>query len=343
MKKSQQDEQEENELFGFDNLLDKKLSYSRLSSFDIDGPKALIKRKELSGEGIDMGGLIDLLLFSPNDFETTYYVYDGVKPTATLGDLTDTILTNFTTPPTIEEVVKLAKDSGYWSNIVKEETYIGKFNTDNFWNYIKAQLESKGKHVITEEQVIHAKEVVDVLKNHAYSKDIVAFPEEGQSKYVQYGIEYRYKNVILRGILDLLIVDHVNKTVQMVDLKTGAPNAEAFSTSFVKYRYYLQEAVYQQAFEYICKDLKLKGYALLPFKFLYISRYEKIPLVYTVPEKWHNGALNGFKTTAGYKYRGLNELIEDVTWHITNDKYSLSRDSYEKNGSIILNDDFIEV
>lgn len=341
MKKNQAEE--ENELYGVDNVLDIKLSYSKLSSFIEGGAKALVRKKELTGDGINEGGLIDCLLFSPNNFKKEYYIFDGTKPTATAGELCDLVFQLFNKIPKVEEVVEVSRKHGYWSKVVNPETYINKFNTEDFWGYLKAQYESKSKTIITTEQLQRAEEVVEILKSHNYSKLIVAFPTKTQSKYAQYKIEYRYKNVIFRGILDLLVVDHKAMTVQMIDLKTGTPAAELFSQSFVKYRYYLQEAVYQQAFEQICKDLGLEGYKLLPFQFLYISRFEKIPLLYTVPEKWSKAALNGFTTKSGYLYKGMNQIIDDITWHWTNQKFDLSRETYEKEGSLILKDDFIEI
>lgn len=340
MKKNQK---EENELYGIDDVLDLKLSYSKLSSFIEGGAKALVKKKELTGDGVKEGGLIDCLLFTPDEMLNDYYIFDGIKPTATAGELCDLVFNLFTEIPTVDEVVEVSRRHGYWSKVVNPETYIKKFDTEDFWGYLKSQYSSKSKTIITTEQLQRAEEVVEILKSHAYSKAIVAFPTKTQSKYAQYKIEYRYKNVIFRGILDLLVIDHSAKTVQMIDLKTGAPVAEAFSQSFVKYRYYLQEAVYQHAFKKICEDLKLEGYTLLPFQFLYISRFEKLPLVYTVPQKWSEASVKGFTTKAGYVYKGMDQIISDITWHWTNQKFSLSRETYEKEGNLILNDDFIEV
>jgi hypothetical protein len=82
---------------------------------------------------------------------------------------------------------------------------------------------------------------------------------------------------------------------------------------------------------------------VLPFQFLYISRYEKIPLLYTVSQKWHDAALKGFYTQSGYKYRGLDEIIDDISWHWKNQKFDFSREIYEQNGSLTLNDDFITI
>jgi len=138
-------------------------------------------------------------------------------------------------------------------------------------------------------------------------------------------------------------IDHNNKIVYMEDIKTGSSRADEFTKSFIKYCYYFQEAVYTKAFDSICKQLGLVGYTLAPFKFIFIGRGEKVPHVFEISDKWHNAAINGFTTKAGYKYKGLDENLDLIYYHWKNKLYDFSQEVYENNGSLILNDDFIEV
>ena len=96
------------------------------------------------------------------------------------------------------------------------------------------------------------------------------------------------------------------------------------------------------AFEYICKDLGLKGYKLNPFEFLYLSRYEKIPTFYKVTDKWHIAARNGYKIN-GRQIKGLDELIDEIKWHWDNKIFDKSKTLYESNGQLLLKDDFITI
>ena len=112
----------------------------------------------------------------------------------------------------------------------------------------------------------------------------------------------------------------------------------------MKWRYYLQEAVYTIAIKKLVKEREdLKGYKVLPFQFLYISRFEKVPLLYTVSEKWHKAALNGFTTTSGYKYRGLNELIDSIKWHWKNKIFDTPKEIHTNSGQLTIEDDFIVI
>ncbi|MBV1929571.1 MAG: PD-(D/E)XK nuclease family protein [Gammaproteobacteria bacterium] len=330
-------ENELNTLFGLTKKSDLALSYSRLSDFDRNGPKALVKRTHVKGEGVRIGSLVDDLLLNKEKFDDIYYIYDGVKPTATLGKLCDIILENYKKPPSKKTVLKIIRKNKFWTRY-KDETLDDRFNIPEFWDYIKHSFKSRNKVLVTTPDMELSLRLVDVLLTHKYSKDI--FTNE-LTHYNQFKFTMDYKGFILRGIMDKVVIDHKNKTVRMIDLKTGQGASKKFIKSFMEWRYYLQEAVYTKAFKEVCKKLKLKGYTLLPFQFLYISRNEQVPLVFEISEKWHEGAINGFTTDSGYKYRGLHELLDEIQWHIDNKIFNVSKFTHESNGLTLLDDNFI--
>jgi hypothetical protein len=185
-----------------------------------------------------------------------------------------------------------------------------------------------------------ANELKDILNTHEYSKDILNNDLENHN---QFYFEIEYNKFKFRGVIDKLIIDHKNKTVKLIDLKTGKNKAEDFQNSFIKWRYYFQEAVYMKSFNYICDKFNLKDYTLLPFEFLYISTSEKIPFTFIVNDTWHNAALKGFTTSSGYAYDGLNKVLEDIEWHLKNKIFNMSRYVYESKGNVVINDQFIKV
>jgi cyanate lyase len=152
-----------------------------------------------------------------------------------------------------------------------------------------------------------------------------------------------YKGFILRGIIDKILIDHKAKTIRFIDLKTGQGPVDEFISSFIKWRYYLQSAIYTLAYSEVCKILGLKDYKFLPFQFLYIGRSERIPLLFTVSKLWHKASIYGFTTKAGYKYKGLNELLEEVRWHVDNKVFDVTKKVHESNGSVLLEDSFISL
>lgn len=332
------------ELLNNEEKIDLNLSYSRVSDFDRNGPKALLQKVTSENEGMKHGSVVDVLLvdniINTNLFEKEYVVYDDIKPTATLGKLCDIILENYIKVPSKETVQEIIKNNNFWSS-TKDQLKIDKeFDKDEFWEYLKIKFETKDKIIVPKDDYNKALNNVNTLLTHEYSKDL--FYNNFENIY-QFKINFKYKNFNFRGILDKLTIDHKSKRVYMEDIKTGTPKNLEFLDSFIKYRYYLQECVYTLAFEHICEQLNLKDYKLMPFKFIYISKNEQFPLIYEVSEKWHNAALNGFLLAGKYKYRGLDQLLDDIYYHWKNKEFELPREVIESNGILILKDDFIEI
>jgi len=333
-----------NELFGSSPNKEKLyLSYSRTSDFDRNGPQCLIKRTFVDNEGAKIGSITDDLLYNrlvdKTYFKKRYYQYDSKKPTATTLKLCNYITTNYAKKPNLNQILQIIKDNKFWSGTTDDEKLIAKFNTKQFWDYITAFYESKTKTIVSSSEYYLAKDLVDTIMTHKYSSYI--FDSDQQNIY-QFPIKFKLKHFVFRGILDILRIDHKNKEVTMIDLKTGKEDAENFMISFLKWRYDLQSAVYSLAFKSICKELNLKDYKLKPFEFLYISRYQKIPLLYEVSDTWHKASLYGFSTSKKY-YRGLYELIDIIKWHWDNKVFDSTKEIYESNGRISIDDSFIKL
>ena len=324
--------------------IDLTLSYSRISDFDRNGPQALIRKRDIDNDGIKHGSLVDDLLTDTltgsSLYKEKYYLYDGNKPTATLGNICDIILKNYNKIPDLNTVLKIVKNNAFWSSTKDDEKLINNFNTPEFWEYLKTMFETVNKKVITTNENIAAKEAVDILLNHEYSKHLYT---NDLRNYYQLSFEIEYKKFKIKGILDRLSIDDENKIVYMDDLKTGAGKGETFLKSFIDYRYYFQGAIYRMAFNYFCEKFKLKDYTLAPFKFIYIGKTEKIPFIFTFTDKWNDAAIKGFKTKSGYRFVGLDENLDKIYFHWKNNKYDFSEEIYLNNGCLNLNDEFIEI
>lgn len=320
-----------------DNI-DIYLSYSRVSDFDRNGPKALLAKLDNDSDALRMGSLIDNLLFDKDKFKEIYHISDFNEPTASLGILCKIILQNFVKLPSLEVVTNLVEINGLWSSIVKPELKLKKYNNNEFWGYLNDKFNSINKVVVTKNELLKAEETVNVLKTHSFSKNI--FDPKFDHIY-QHSFKIKIKQFYFRGIIDIISIDHKNKIIYFKDLKTGGGSSSEFLTSFIKYRYYLQEAVYSLAFNEICKELKLKDYTLAPFEFVYIGLKELLPISYVVTPKWHESALKGFKTSNNYSYKGLYTLIDEIYFHWKNQVYDLPMNIYINNGKIDLDDKFI--
>tara|TARA_R110000850_G_scaffold97320_4_gene203131 strand:- start:165 stop:1178 length:1014 start_codon:yes stop_codon:yes gene_type:complete len=325
-------------------ITDLRLSFSRVSEFDRNGPRSLIDRKKISGEFLDFGSLVDDMLQPDFNITDKYYVFDGEKPTAMLGLLCDQLITNMVNsnpnlPADDYKILLLTtiKNLGLWKTTKDDDKLVAKF-TPNALEYVTAMIESTGKTLVTNLLVQEAEEMVSVLKTHEFSRDFIL----GDLEY-QVEINFEIGNFKFLSFLDYIKIDHVNKTIRGIDLKTGSKPVSEFLSNFIKYRYYLQAVIYKNALFHYKKVNNLKDYKVLPFQFLYCGRYEKIPTFIEISDKWNKAARYGFDTKSGYKHKGLYELVDNIEWHWRNEIFNMSREQCENNGLVKINDEFINI
>lgn len=333
-----------NILLNDEENIDLRLSYSRVSDFDRNGPQSLIRKSIIENDGVKHGSLVDMLLVDTltgsKDIEKTYVIIDENKPTATLGILCDIILDNYIELPNKEKILEIIKLNNLWGRTKDPIKLSEYFDIPDFWNYLTHKFETKNKIVVSVEDFNKAKKAVNTLLTHNFTYSYFAEQDDIEHFY-QIEFKIKYKNFIFKGILDKLTIDHKNKSVYFEDIKTGEGKSTKFIESFIKYRYYFQGFLYQQAYNFLSKKYNFEGYGLKPFKFIYISKSEDFPIIFEMTEKWQIAAKNGFTTKNGFKYKGFDECIDNIYYHWKNKSYDFSKEIIENNGLISLNDEFI--
>lgn len=323
-----------------DNLI--KLSYSRLADYDRNGARALIDRDSQETTATKRGNLVNDLLFGNVDIEETYFIKNHEDPKNTLLKLANIIVENYLDIPSIEEVFKIIERNELWVRTKNPDKMLANFNVPEFWEYLELKLKGVDKPLITPSMLVEAEELVYILKSHSHSKHF--FKSYNGDLITEYPFKVKYgESVLLRGIVDMIVIDHVNKTFRIIDLKTGANKYSKFQQSILEWRYYLQEAVYMYAADEIKKELGVSDYKTLPFQFLYIGITEKIPVVYEVTENRHLSGIHGFTTPSGYTYKGMIQLIDEVEYLHRHKQYEYDFDTHKNNGLLMLRDVIVNV
>ena len=100
---------------------------------------------------------------------------------------------------------------------------------------------------------------------------------------------------------DLLIVNHENKTIQPIDLKTSSHAEWDFYKSFVEWNYQIQARLYWSIIrQSMDEDEYFKDFELLDYMFIVVNRRTLTPLVWNCPLTRFVGTL----------YFGKNKQIE---------------------------------
>ena len=110
-----------------------------------------------------------------------------------------------------------------------------------------------------------------------------------------------FDGITYRNMADLIIVNHKEKWVKPVDLKTSSHTEWDFYKSFVDWRYDIQARLYWSIIrQNMDKDEYFKDFKLLDYDFIVVNRRILVPLVWTCP----------FTQAVGTLKFGKNDQIE---------------------------------
>ncbi len=178
------------------------------------------------------------------------------------------------------------------------------------------EVRRSGKKIVSQADWNDAVEMYNIFRNDEYLKNLFGTKNTKDVEYIyQSKFETDWmigdKAVNVRIMPDLLIVNHKDKTVQIVDLKTSAMPAFSFSDNFIKYRYDLQAEMYSDVMRKIlCETDEYKDYTVTDdFLFTDISRSDKVPVTWS-----YNPAVQFAYTRYGrtYEYKGWEELLGEI-------------------------------
>ncbi len=139
----------------------------------------------------------------------------------------------------------------------------------------------------------------------------------------------------LRGMIDRVIIDHDNKTITPVDIKSSW-DIESFDYSYLKNCYYIQAAMYKLCIEAWAAQQGIEDYQIKPMKFLSCDTtgYMK-SLTYTLTNEDIVAATEGFRVR-GKEYIGLKQALNEIQFGITTGMWNISKKAVENNGHLSL-------
>ena len=318
----------------------KALSYSKIASYDKDGALSLIQKKDLSSKNyIIFGKLVDDMLLSPqNLYKYRINNYNGEFPSGTISEIIneciDFVLKN-NEDLTDELILEFVKKKDFYKNW-KDVTKISAIR--KFQDYIDFVLNNKEYQLITPFMWSTAEKIVETIKTYPSTKKYFDL-SPGMEGFNQVDIITEYNNSKVKGAFDRLVVDHINKTLQIIDLKTGSVKSDEFIDQFWKFRYWIQAALYTKMLEKAIEDDdQYKDYTILDFIFIYMpSSGATLPTVLIVEKDRIESFEKGFYIgKSEFKHKGLQQLIKEIEWHYETQIFDVSYDFINKDGCYII-------
>ncbi len=330
------------------------LSYSSLRAFSI-GPAYYKFQQEQESEEKEhfiIGSGVDIMLTESDKFWDYYYLEFSEKcdtiPTGQMLTFIDYITHNVDCGQISGDCYEEAYNyAGFKQK--KLETVIEDFKKyDSYYKWCLSKVNhtnnNKDKQVLTNTQYQLITKICNSLRTNEFTKK---YFENSTGKNIeifnQLEIYWEYKQVKCKSKLDLVIVDHDSKLIQLIDLKTTGNSVFSFNSSSFKWRYDMQVAFYTLALYWLINQStdeqwnRFKEYKFQLPKFIVEStKSPGMPLIYTCSDRLMQNALyNGFVKDGKY-YKGIDQLVDDYKWHVENNSWSYSREIIENNGEIEL-------
>lgn len=278
-----------------------------------------------------VGSAVDCIVTQGRDvYEMSYYVSDlESKPTASVMSVIKEVydlhienlvlvLTQDIESEEIKQLIMEAANNQSYQVKWKDETRLNKLidlGKDYWYDLIK----SKNRQILSLEQSEHIELIADNILNHPYTQKYFQ-DSDTIDVYYQKALFFNFEGVDCKALLDMIIIDHFNKTIQPIDIKTMGDYITNFPISFARRRYDFQAAFYTEA---ISKNNKWK-YDILPFKFIVESTINpKTPVVFTCSESVLNKGKYGIPEerignhVLRRKY-GFSDAIKLYKWHVKN-------------------------
>lgn len=334
------------------------LNFSSIKTFDHKGPKVFYKeyvlglREDMDSNAILVGNIVDDIILNyggdqtlfEQNFDEKYARFDGNKSSAQAFVLADYLF------DIIKETIREGVVTGDFEACFKQAfarcQEDGKYKGKT-WEAGLADFDKVSKSYYESKINAIGKQVVDLTTlNIAYNlaKQLMTDPftapllnNEGNMLLTKIELSFEYKGLKCKGEMDALEVNHDEQWVRPYDLKCTFDN-EDFPYSYIKNKYYLQQAFYTIGLKKWLEENEMEHYEVKGFCFLVgdTSINSRRPLVYRLSEQDFENGVKGF-SLRGYEYKGLDKLVEEIKWHLQTDIWDCGMDAFLSNGNLILN------
>lgn len=332
-------------------------SSSSLKEFSMDRKKYY--NKYYLGKNVDdkdsqaaiMGRLVETLLMEPDEFDKRFYMSAcATSPTGNMVTFVENLYRETidatdefgNVTKTFEEISKAAfadcgysgKGNGSYENIIKK--FIGS-DAEIYYNEIR-KVRANNLTVVTSQDVTHAENIVSELRNNFATKDIVNLVNSSRySVFDQLQVEgYEVDEHLFKSMMDKVIADHQEKTIQPYDLKCTWSVENFYEEYYLYRRAYIQAYLYYYATKHLTLDenSELYGYTVKPIQFIVCDSTNYYnPLVYTLSDEDMKDAYEGF-VHKGKTYPGVKYLIDEIKWAMDMNIWNISKSNYLKKGIV---------
>ena len=305
------------------------------------------KVEDKDSSAANMGRIVETLLMEPHLFDDKFYMSSCTStPTGLMLDFVEALYKhtrdatdeNGIVKTPMNELLEAAyKDSGFK---IKYEAVISKFvgsDAEIYYNEIRT-VRSKNLTVVNTTEISIAEKIVEQLRINTTTAPIVNLTNSSRYEIIdQMQVEgYTIDGHKFKSMLDKVVIDHKEKTIQPYDLKCTWSVENFYEEYYLYRRAYIQAYLYFYAMLHIASDpdSPYYGYRVQYLNFIVCdsTNYYQ-PLIYTLDMEDMDDAYKGF-VHKGRTYPGVGDLIAALSWCITTGTWTISHKNYLSNGVV---------
>lgn len=305
---------------------DPALSYSTLAKYEREGFNNLDKLFDrIDTPSLTFGSAVDSIITgSQEEFDERFIVADFPSTPDTIIKIVNDVFREFcdtykdlNSIPDVE-IIHRASSFNYQPNW-KPETR-AKVIKEKGADYYNLLFIADGKTVLSTQTYQDVCNAVRALKESTATKFYFAPNnpfEPNIERFYQLKFKGEFEGVKYRNMADLIIVNHKEKWIKPVDLKTSSHTEWDFYKSFVNWRYDIQARLYWAIIrQNMNKDEYFRSFKLLDYEFIVVNRKTLTPLVWECPFTQSTGTLT-FGKNRQIEMRSPFEIGRELTYYLS--------------------------
>lgn len=309
---------------------DTAISYSTLSRFEREGWRKICSLFEkIDTPSLLFGSAVDTLLTDGEDeFNERFIVCQFPQISDTLTAITKDLHNKYGNSYRRIDMIPddIISDTAVLHGYYKGANYANyrikqvKENCEEYYSLLSL---AQNKKVLSQSDYDDVLKCIEELRLNSATSYFFDEPlSDDIEKVFQLKFKAEFEGIGVRCMFDELIVDHTNKVIYPIDLKTTGHPEEEFEGSFVQWRYDIQAKLYTYILqECIKNDEYFKDFKIQYYQFVVINRRTVAPIVWEFHGNF--GQVN-LKDDKGNILRDWRVILRELYYYLQNpSKYSV--------------------
>ena len=284
------------------------------------------QRDDTEDKNMVEGKLIHCLLLKPESFDDEFVLSSVNVPSDNPKKLLQTLFAHYkelkSTGDAREDlhefsnaIIDILVDMNLYQSLKTDAQRLDKIITEDnvaYWDYMK---KAEGRTVIDHDTHAFATAVVDKIKSKPVVMDVMGFfgdsmngvTKQNEIELAKFDEEFLFG---LRGFVDNLVFDNMNKEIRVNDLKKTSKDIGSFTDSIEYFRYWMQAAIYYMLVEHVYLSQPAYADYKISFRFVVVDPYMQIAPIRVSDETMQEWLVKTKEKIAQANYHFENKSFE---------------------------------